>query len=157
MSEVQPAAISKPPDGTSPAPTPAPHDHWTAVERIAFRFAFVYLVLYCWPDAGRSSLLDAIPALGPGAANESDTQKLTKFLEAPVHTLCSWTAVHIFHLGGPVGRPRKTAKTKRWCSIPQDDVVLESTSASRLRKGVRDIEVEVTPPDVPPSSPRIGR
>jgi hypothetical protein len=108
MSEVQPAAISKPPDGTSPAPTPAPHDHWTAVERIAFRFAFVYLVLYCWPDAGRSSLLDAIPALGPGAANESDTQKLTKFLEAPVHTLCSWTAVHIFHLGGPVTRYHPT-------------------------------------------------
>ncbi len=87
-------------DSASPlAPEP-----WTFLRRITFRFAFVYLILYCWPEAGRSSLLDAIPALGPGSANDSDTQILTRWLEAPSHALNTWVATHIFHLTGAVTR-----------------------------------------------------
>jgi hypothetical protein len=60
---------------------------------VAFRFAFAYLILYCWPGAGRISLLDAIPFV-PDAVTQS--------FVAPWRALSSWTAVHVFHLSGPV-------------------------------------------------------
>ncbi len=72
---------------------------WPVVERIAFRFAFVYLILYCWPESGRSSLLQAIPI---------GTESLTKWAQAPWHALCPWVAIHIFHLSGPVTRYHPT-------------------------------------------------
>lgn len=115
MRYVAPHMIEDPPS----APEEAAHDHsdasdsprtdrWSFAAKVAFRFAFVYLLLYCWPNAGRSSLLDAIPGTGSGAGDDDDTQLLTKFLEAPSHALCSWTAVHVFHLSGPVARYHPT-------------------------------------------------
>lgn len=77
-------------------------ERWTLLSRILFRFAFAYLVLYCWPGSGRSNLLDAIPNYGIGAANDEDSLALTKYAEAPWHALCPWVAVHIFHLHGAV-------------------------------------------------------
>lgn len=74
--------------------TPAPPaERWSLAARIAFRFAFAYLLLYCCPGAGRISLLDAIPFL-PYAVNE--------WAMAPWRALCPWVAVHVFHLSGPV-------------------------------------------------------
>ena len=40
--------------------------------------------------------------------NDSDTQPLAKWAEAPSHALCSWAAVHVFHLTGPEGRYHPT-------------------------------------------------
>lgn len=89
---------------------PAIHtsERWSLAGRILFRFAFVYLVLYCWPEAGRTSLLDAIPNFGIGAGNENDSVSLTKAAEAPFHALTPWVAVHIFHLHGPVTKYHPT-------------------------------------------------
>ncbi|MGO4883293.1 MAG: hypothetical protein ACLP59_21105 [Bryobacteraceae bacterium] len=84
---------------TAVAPTP---ERWSLVNRVLFRFAFVYLVLYCWPSAGRPSILDAIPNFALGAMNEDDASKLTNYAEAPWHALCPWVAVHVFHLRGEV-------------------------------------------------------
>lgn len=103
----QPSA-HEPLQSDSAAPVSPRYARWSLPKKVVFRFAFVYLLLYCWPDAGRSSLLDAIPALGTGAANEGDAERLTKVLEAPFHNLCSWTAVHLFHLSGPVTRYHPT-------------------------------------------------
>jgi hypothetical protein len=75
---------------------------WSLRNRILYRFAFVYLVLYCWPYAGRSNLFDAIPSFAAGSMNDADTLRLTKLAEAPVRALCPWAAVHIFHLRGAV-------------------------------------------------------
>jgi uncharacterized membrane protein YphA (DoxX/SURF4 family) len=75
-------------------------ERWSLPGQILFRFAFVYLIFYCWPDAGRSNLFDAIPNFGIGAMNDDDALGLTKVVEAPWHALCPWVAVHIFHLHG---------------------------------------------------------
>ncbi len=72
---------------------------WSLLERMAFRFAFAYLILYCLPGNGRVSLLAAIPA---GA------ERLTNWAEAPWHALCPWVAIHIFHLTGPITRYHPT-------------------------------------------------
>ena len=74
------------------APAGGP-ERWSAASSIAFRFAFAYLILYCWPGAGRVSLLDAVPFV-PDVVTES--------LAAPWRALSSWAAVHVFHLSGPV-------------------------------------------------------
>jgi hypothetical protein len=89
---------------------PATHtsERWGLASRILFRFTFVYLVLYCWPEAGRTSLLDAIPNFGIGAGNENDSVSLIKAAEAPFHALTPWVAVHIFHLHGPVTKYHPT-------------------------------------------------
>jgi hypothetical protein len=81
--------------------TPTP-ERWSLRSRILFRFAFVYLVLYCWPHAGRSNLFDAIPGFIAGSMNDYDRLTLTKLAEAPIRALCPWVAVHIFHLHGAV-------------------------------------------------------
>ncbi len=75
---------------------------WSLAGKILFRFAFVYLILYCWPGTGRSSILDAIPNYGDGASNESSLLKFTNMLEAPWRHLAPWVAIHIFHLQGAV-------------------------------------------------------
>jgi len=74
-------------------------ERWNLAKRTLFRFAFVYLLLYCWPDAGRASIFDAIPNFGLGAMND-DGSKLTKLAEAPWHALCVWVGAHVFHLQG---------------------------------------------------------
>ncbi len=75
---------------------------WSLLSRVLFRVGLVYLILYCWPEAGRTSLLDAIPNFGIGAANEDDSMGLVKLAEAPWHALTPWVAIHIFHLRGAV-------------------------------------------------------
>lgn len=77
-------------------------ERWSLLSRILFRFACIYLVLYCWPGTGRSNLFDAIPNFGIGSMNDDDTLGLTKIAEAPWHALCPWAAVHVFHLRGAV-------------------------------------------------------
>ena len=77
-------------------------ERWSFPTRVLFRFAFVYLVLYCWPYAGRSNLFDAIPSFAAGSMNDDDTLKMTKLAEVPIRALCPWVAVHIFRLRGPV-------------------------------------------------------
>jgi len=95
MAETAQALASSVPSTNSPK-------RWSLLSRVLFRFAFVYLVFYCWPEAGRTSLLDAIPSYGDGAANEDDSLGLTKLVEAPWHALTPWVAVHIFHLHGAI-------------------------------------------------------
>ena len=71
----------------------AGQERWSAASLVAFRFAFAYLLMYCWPGAGRVSLLDAIPFV-PDVVTES--------IAIPWRALSSWAAVHVFHLSGPV-------------------------------------------------------
>jgi hypothetical protein len=71
-------------------------ERWSLLNRILFRFAFVYLIFYCWPYGGKMSVFDAIPNFGVGSMN------LTKLMEVPWRALCPWVAVHIFHLHGAV-------------------------------------------------------
>jgi uncharacterized membrane protein YphA (DoxX/SURF4 family) len=68
---------------------PENRDHWTPLTRIAFRFAFVYLALYCWPYP----LAYAIPPA---------TETIADWATAPLHALTPWVAVHVFHLSGAV-------------------------------------------------------
>jgi hypothetical protein len=91
-------------------PISSPHTHarWSLLNRVLFRFAFVYLICYCWPGTGRTSLLDAIPNFGIGALNENGSLRLTSLFEAPWRALCPWVAVHIFHLQGAVTKYHPT-------------------------------------------------
>lgn len=66
---------------------------WNLATRIAFRFACLYLTLYCLPGGDRSSLVDAIPKID---------EWITAKFWAPWKALCPWVAVHFFHLSGPV-------------------------------------------------------
>ena len=77
-------AISASP--SEPALTQAPVVRWPVVQRIAFRFACLYLVLYSVPGA----VLYAIPG---GAYPASAITKVW-------HTVCPWVAIHVFHLSG---------------------------------------------------------
>ncbi|HEX3550502.1 MAG TPA: hypothetical protein VHT53_09005 [Candidatus Elarobacter sp.] len=75
------------------AVTPAASARWHPATRMLFRFAFVYWLLYCWPETGRASLLDAIPFLPP---------QVNTWLEWPWRVICPWVAIHVFGLSGPV-------------------------------------------------------
>src|ERR1700689_2449595 len=91
----------------SSAPSTNTPERWSLLRRVLFRFAFVYLIFYCWPYAGKSNLLDAIPNFGIGSMNDYDALRSTKMLlrhlaDAPWHALCPWVAVHVFHLRGAV-------------------------------------------------------
>ena len=68
---------------------PAPR-RWPLAQRILFRFAFIYFVLYCLPGAGRVNILGAIPG------GQFVGMPYTKLL----HAICPWIAIHIFHLSG---------------------------------------------------------
>jgi hypothetical protein len=93
---------------TSPVLSMHPAERWSLISRILFRFAFVYLILYCWPERGRTSLLDAIPSFGLGALDDGDSLGLVKLAEAPFHALSPWVAVHVFHLTGAVTKYHPT-------------------------------------------------
>ncbi len=71
--------------GAGEAPRPEP-DRWPLYQRILFRFAFCYFVLYSLPAGGRVSPL----AMIPGAIY---TVKLW-------HAIAPWVAIHVFHLTG---------------------------------------------------------
>ena len=91
-----------------PIASPPEPARWSLAGKILFRFAFVYLTLYCWPGTGRSSILDAIPNYDDGASNESGLLKFTSLLEAPWRHLAPWVAVHVFHLQGAVTQNHPT-------------------------------------------------
>jgi hypothetical protein len=66
---------------------------WTMTQRILFRFAFLYLLLYCLPlDAGRVNILSILPF---------DTEILSGRLGQPISDFCSWIAIHVLQLSGP--------------------------------------------------------
>ena len=69
-------------DGTLRSSVP----HWSLPHRIAFRFVFSYLVLYC---AGSLRLL-------PGGGY------LLQPYNGLWHTICPWVAIHVFGLSGAV-------------------------------------------------------
>src|ERR1700733_1829626 len=83
--------------------TPSTHtpERWSLINRVLVRLAFVYVILYCWPEAGRTSLLEAIPNFGIGAANEDDSLHVVKLAEAPFHAVSPWVAVHVFSSDRP--------------------------------------------------------
>jgi uncharacterized membrane protein YphA (DoxX/SURF4 family) len=71
---------------SEPALAEAPVARWPLVQRIVFRFACAYLILYSVPG----SVLYAIPG--------------GFYLARPVvrlwQTVCPWVAIHVFHLSG---------------------------------------------------------
>jgi hypothetical protein len=71
----------------------AGQERWSVASLVAFRFAFAYLILYCWPGTGRVNLLDAMPFI-PDA--------VTEWLATPWRALSPWAAVHVFHMSGSV-------------------------------------------------------
>ena len=100
MAEAAQALISPVPEAHTP-------ERWSLVSLVLFRFAFVYLALYCWPEAGRTSLLDAIPNFSLGALNDAG-QGMIKLIQAPTHALATWVAIHVFRLSGPVTKYHPT-------------------------------------------------
>jgi hypothetical protein len=87
---VSTAALSTPEQPQSSIAQPL---HWNPATRIAFRFACLYLTLYCLPGGDRSSVVDAIPKID---------EWITAKFWVPWKVLCPWAAVHVFHLSGPV-------------------------------------------------------
>jgi uncharacterized membrane protein YphA (DoxX/SURF4 family) len=77
----------------------APPASWSLSARVAFRFAFVYFGLYCLPEPGHVSLLDALPW---------GSDWLTAKAAIPWHALVTWTAAHLFHLHGAIAQYHET-------------------------------------------------
>jgi hypothetical protein len=63
---------------------------WPLAQRVLFRFAFIYFVLYSMPEGGRINILNVIPG--------------AQFVAMPYtklwHAICPWIAIHGFHLSG---------------------------------------------------------
>ncbi len=72
---------------------------WSAPARVGFRFAFVYLLLYCLPGSGESSIFAGLPWIG---------ERLSELARKPWIGVWHWTAVHVFHLSGAVTMPHPT-------------------------------------------------
>ena len=64
---------------------------WSRLVRVAFRFWFLYWVIYMLPAPGAVSILDLLPWLG---------DKVGTVLGWPMHTLAPWVGSHVFHLTG---------------------------------------------------------
>lgn len=64
-----------------------PQAHWNVGLKIAFRFAFSYFVLYCFPFP-----LGSLPY----------TNKLSQWYELGWHKIVPWVAAHLLKLGQPV-------------------------------------------------------
>jgi hypothetical protein len=73
------------------APMPVFHSPWPLYQRIAFRFAFLSLGLFCTPIPGQGSVFEVIPHIG---------DSLEHHLGIPLSTLALWAGRHIFHLQG---------------------------------------------------------
>jgi uncharacterized membrane protein YphA (DoxX/SURF4 family) len=65
-------------------------DQWNLAERVLFRFAFCYFVLYTWPAAGRVSLYHKIPG---GYA-------FTTWVNQLLQGIVPWIATHVFGVTG---------------------------------------------------------
>src|SRR5438105_15498016 len=72
--------------------SPAPRSRWSLAERVLFRFALCYFLLYSLPQSGAINIIDAVP----GASF------ITRPYVAMWHAIVSWVAVHAFQLSGPV-------------------------------------------------------
>src|SRR5579864_8264537 len=94
--EPAPAAVA-PPIAIVPAPAAAAAaPAWSLPRRIAFRFAFCYLLLYNLPFP--LDLLDILPIPGLGAGLGAAFQAYFKFWDAVV----VWSGAHVLHLAHPV-------------------------------------------------------
>jgi hypothetical protein len=71
----------------SPVPASKPQAHWNAGLKIAFRFAFSYFTLYCFPFP-----LGYFPY----------TNKVSQWYELGWHKVVPWVAAHILKLGQPI-------------------------------------------------------
>jgi uncharacterized membrane protein YphA (DoxX/SURF4 family) len=60
---------------------------WGLAQKVAFRFAFVYFVLYCLP----------FPFNSPGF-----TEKIGEWWELPLHKLVPWIGQHVLRLAHPI-------------------------------------------------------
>ena len=65
---------------------------WNLPKRLAFRFAFSYLMLYNLPMMGHVNLLEAIPGVSWLSG---------KYIRV-WHIIVPWVAIHLFKLSGPV-------------------------------------------------------
>ena len=65
---------------------------WPWWGRVAFRFSFIYWILYMLPAAGAVSVIDLWPW---------GTEKLSQWLSWPLARLAHWAGVHVLHLTGP--------------------------------------------------------
>ncbi len=73
----------------NPVPSPKVR-RWHPAERVLFRFAFCYFLLYSWPEKGRADFLDSLPG-----GNE-----ISDWLNQPVHMIVPWIATRVFHVTG---------------------------------------------------------
>jgi hypothetical protein len=80
----------------TPATTPTPH-YWTPLQRLAFRIAFLYFILYIF--LSDTTLLNLIPLAGDWLSNA---------LTWPFVQITVWIGHHIFHLTGIAAAPHDT-------------------------------------------------
>ena len=69
-----------------------PKAEWSLMQRVAFRFAAAYLILFNLPIQGHVNFIGVIPGMG-GVSRMC--------IQASRHAI-EWVAAHIFHLTGPV-------------------------------------------------------
>lgn len=86
-------------DASTPIALPAAVSPWSTTEKIIFRFAFLYLLLYCLPGSGEASIFGGLPWIG-GFIGE--------IAQRPWVWVWHSVAVHVFHLDGPETLPHRT-------------------------------------------------
>jgi len=84
---------------TAPAALAEAIRPWSPAKRVGFRFGFAYLLLYCLPGSGTSSIFAGLPWI---------EDWLESVAAKPWIALWHWVAVHIFHLSGAVTMPHPT-------------------------------------------------
>jgi hypothetical protein len=72
------------------SPFPPKRPHWTALERVGFRIAFLYFFCFLFLF-GNGTLFAVFPVVGDWINNK---------LSWPFNTLSEWTGQHVFHLSG---------------------------------------------------------
>ena len=72
------------------ATAPVKRLHWTALERVGFRIAFLYFFCFLFLF-GNGNLFAVFPVVGEWITNK---------LNWPFNTLSEWTGQHVFHLTG---------------------------------------------------------
>ena len=71
---------------------PAAISPWSATEKVIFRFAFLYLLLYCLPGSGEASIVGGLPWVG---------SFIGRIANVPWVWVWHWVALHVFQLDGP--------------------------------------------------------
>lgn len=67
---------------------------WPLAARVAFRFAFIYWIVYVLPTRGASSVLDLLPWYPAW---------LVTIFSWPLSHIALWAGTHLFHLSGVAG------------------------------------------------------